>query len=125
MIHECAKTKHFFPSAAQALSGVFLAEQIRQQQLASELQKHLQSSSSLTAMQALLNMGKLNSNGNLSAENARKQVIFSLKNVISLGRTQVNPRKHSTDTLLTCQTELLAPNVNAWKILSNSIMDTT
>jgi hypothetical protein len=77
MIHECAKTKHFFPFVAQALSGVFLAEQIRQQQLASELQNHLQSSSSLTAMQALLNMGKLNSNGNLSAENVRKQVIFS------------------------------------------------
>ena len=79
MIHECAKTKHFFPLAAQALSGVFLAEQIRQQQLASELQNHLQSSSSLTAMQALLNMGKLNSNGNLSIESRGKQVIFSQK----------------------------------------------
>ena len=74
-----AKTKHFLSSAAQALSGVFLAEQIRQQQLASELQNHLQSSSSLTAMQALLNMGKLNSNGNLSVESARKQVMFALK----------------------------------------------
>ena len=69
-----AKTKHFLSSAAQALSGVFLAEQIRQQQLASELQNHLQSSTSLSAMQALLNMGKLNSNGNV--ENARKQVIL-------------------------------------------------
>ena len=68
-----------FPSLAQALSGVFLAEQIRQQQLASELQNHLQSSSSLTAMQALLNMGKMNSNGNLSADNRRKQVIFKPK----------------------------------------------
>ena len=39
---------------AQALSGVFLAEQIRQQQLASELQNHLggqQNQANLTAMQ--------------------------------------------------------------------------
>ena len=44
--------------SAQALSGVFLAEQIRQQQLASELQNHLQNSNSnLTAMQALLSLG--------------------------------------------------------------------
>ena len=49
---------------AQALSGVFLAEQIRQQQLASELQNHLHNSnSSLAAMQALLSLGGTQVNG--------------------------------------------------------------
>ena len=57
--------------SAQALSGVFLAEQIRQQQLASELQNHLQNSnSSLAAMQALLSLGGTPANG----DTKRKQV---------------------------------------------------
>ena len=59
-----AKTKHFLSSAAQALSGVFLAEQIRQQQLASELQSHLRAPGGLGAMQALLGIGaKAKTNG--------------------------------------------------------------
>ena len=59
--------------SAQALSGVFLAEQIRQQQLASELHNHLQNSnSSLTAMQALLSLGN-SVNGESSAH---KKVSF-------------------------------------------------
>lgn len=45
--------------ASHALSGVFLAEQIRQQQLASQLQNHLQVPGGLTAMQALLSLSKL------------------------------------------------------------------
>merc|ERR1712106_991775 len=87
--------------ASQALSGVFLAEQIRQQQLASELQNHLQSSSSLTAMQALLNMGKLNSNGNLSAENARKQNESkgASKN-LGRGNVTTKPKKNTVASLL-------------------------
>ena len=57
--------------SAQALSGVFLAEQIRQQQLASELHNHLQNSnSSLTAMQALLSLGN-----SVNGESAHKKVI--------------------------------------------------
>ena len=61
--------------AAQALSGVFLAEQIRQQQLASELQNHLQNSnSSLAAMQALLTLGGTQVNGAASGDSKRKQV---------------------------------------------------
>ena len=58
--------------SAQALSGVFLAEQIRQQQLASELHNHLQNSnSSLTAMQALLSLGN-----SVNGESAHKKVSF-------------------------------------------------
>lgn len=50
--------------ASQALSGVFLAEQIRQQQLASELQSHLRAPGGLGTMQALLGMGaKAKTNG--------------------------------------------------------------
>ena len=61
--------------SAQALSGVFLAEQIRQQQLASELQNHLQNSnSSLAAMQALLTLGGTQVNGAASGDSKRKQV---------------------------------------------------
>eukprot|EP00092_Neocalanus_flemingeri_P068100 GFUD01083168.1.p1 GENE.GFUD01083168.1~~GFUD01083168.1.p1 ORF type:complete len:2042 (+),score=445.04 GFUD01083168.1:252-6377(+) len=88
--------------ASQALSGVFLAEQIRQQQLASELQNHLQSSSSLTAMQALLNMGKLNSNGNLSAENLRKQKEGNRGASKNLGRGNVTtkPKKNTVASML-------------------------
>ena len=44
--------------AAQALSGVFLAEQIRQQQLAAALESRLDSQS-FSAMQAALLMNKL------------------------------------------------------------------
>ena len=62
--------------SAQALSGVFLAEQIRQQQLASELQNHLQNSnSSLAAMQALLSLGGTPANGAGGGETKRKQVL--------------------------------------------------
>merc|ERR1719233_412303 len=87
--------------ASQALSGVFLAEQIRQQQLASELQSHLRSSSSLTAMQALLNMGKLNSNGNLSVESARKQNDGkgASKN-LGRGNVTTKPKKNTVASLL-------------------------
>ena len=61
--------------SAQALSGVFLAEQIRQQQLASELENHLQNSnSSLAAMQALLTLGGTQVNGAASGDSKRKQV---------------------------------------------------
>ena len=52
--------------ASQALSGVFLAEQIRQQQLASELQSHLAAPGGLGAMQALLSMSKPKTNGKVS-----------------------------------------------------------
>ena len=48
---------HFLLSA-QALSGVFLAEQIRQQQLAAALESRLDSQS-FSAMQAALLMNKL------------------------------------------------------------------
>ena len=68
-------TVQLFP--AQALSGVFLAEQIRQQQLASELQNHLHNSnSSLAAMQALLSLGGTQVNGAAGGGNdtKRKQV---------------------------------------------------
>ena len=64
---------HIVTLSAQALSGVFLAEQIRQQQLASELHNHLQNSnSSLTAMQALLSLGNSVNGG----ESAHKKVSF-------------------------------------------------
>jgi len=87
--------------ASQALSGVFLAEQIRQQQLASELQNHLQSSSSLTAMQALLNMGKLNSNGNLSIESSRKQNDSrSASKNLGRGNVTTKPKKNTVASLL-------------------------
>ena len=68
-------TVQLFP--AQALSGVFLAEQIRQQQLASELQNHLHNSnSSLAAMQALLSLGgtQVNGAGAKPNDTKRKQV---------------------------------------------------
>ena len=48
----------FFSLSAQALSGVFLAEQIRQQQLAAALESRLDSQS-FSAMQAALLMNKL------------------------------------------------------------------
>ena len=48
--------------AAQALSGVFLAEQIRQQQLAAALESRLDSQS-FSAMQAALLMNKLKAAG--------------------------------------------------------------
>ena len=65
--------------ASQALSGVFLAEQIRQQQLASELQSHLRvPGGGLGAMQALLGMGaKAKTNGKVMT----KQLIPSYKSV--------------------------------------------
>ena len=52
--------------ASQALSGVFLAEQIRQQQLSQELQSHLRQPGGLGAMQALLGMAKPKQNGKVS-----------------------------------------------------------
>merc|ERR1712106_593799 len=96
--------------ASQALSGVFLAEQIRQQQLASELQSHLQSSSSLTAMQALLNMGKMNSNGNLSADNRRKQNEGkgASKN-LGRGNVTTKPKKNTVASML-AQTRCVPSN---------------
>ena len=55
--------------ASQALSGVFLAEQIRQQQLASELQSHLRAPGGLGAMQALLGIGaKAKTNGKVRSK---------------------------------------------------------
>ena len=54
--------------ASQALSGVFLAEQIRQQQLASELQSHLRVPGRL-GLQALLGMGaKAKTNGKVTTK---------------------------------------------------------
>ena len=52
--------------SAQALSGVFLAEQIRQQQLAAALESRLDSQS-FSAMQAALLMNKLKAMGSTAA----------------------------------------------------------
>ena len=53
--------------SAQALSGVFLAEQIRQQQLAAALESRLSESAKATSgsdfMQAALLMNKINTGG--------------------------------------------------------------
>lgn len=59
----------FFIFLAQALSGVFLAEQIRQQQLAAALESRLDSSS-FSAMQAALLMNKLKA-GAAAAETSK------------------------------------------------------
>merc|ERR1712106_1247036 len=91
--------------ASQALSGVFLAEQIRQQQLASELQNHLgggqQSQASLTAMQALLSLGKITSNG---STDHGKEVTYPNERSISknLGRgiPTTKPKKNTVASLL-------------------------
>ena len=72
LMHNAGQDIGILLLSAQALSGVFLAEQIRQQQLASELHNHLQNSnSSLTAMQALLSLGN-----SVNGESAHKKVSF-------------------------------------------------
>ena len=91
----------FFIFSAQALSGVFLAEQIRQQQLASELQNHLQNSnSSLTAMQALLSLGNsVNVNGDSKRKGDSKESRSTSKN-LGRGNTPTQPKKNTVASLL-------------------------
>jgi len=85
--------------ASQALSGVFLAEQIRQQQLASELENHLQTSQNLSAMQALL-MGKLSREP--TTDPHRKTNDLNSSNFKNLGRgmATIKPKKNTVASLL-------------------------
>jgi hypothetical protein len=80
--------------ASQALSGVFLAEQIRQQQLASELQSHLRAPGGLGTMQALLGMGaKAKTNGKADAlKGASKN--------LGRGNQTTKPKKNTVASLL-------------------------
>ena len=89
----------FFIFSAQALSGVFLAEQIRQQQLASELQNHLQNSnSSLTAMQALLSLGN-SVNGDTKRKGDTSKDRSTSKN-LGRGNMTTQPKKNTVASLL-------------------------
>lgn len=88
--------------ASEALGGVFLAEQIRQQQLASQLQKHLQQPGGLTAMQALLSLGRLQQN--LDDEGATKQnedgSLDGKSRNLGRGNPTVRPKKNTVASLL-------------------------
>jgi len=86
--------------ASQALSGVFLAEQIRQQQLASELQSHLRAApgglgvpGGLGAMQALLGMGQAKQNGKAEGNKG-------ISKNLGRGNQTTKPKKNTVASLL-------------------------
>lgn len=82
--------------SAQALSGVFLAEQIRQQQLAAALESRLDSQS-FSAMQAALLMNKLKAMGSTAAAaSAASAASFATSDSSSSGGNKKQSRKKNS-----------------------------
>ena len=82
--------------SAQALSGVFLAEQIRQQQLAAALESRLDSQS-FSAMQAALLMNKLKAMGSTAAAaSAASAASFATSDSSGSGGNKKQSRKKNS-----------------------------